>query len=240
MNIDPRRRLTDSEIGEASELLSSLENFILTDVEDRRIWRGAGADFSVKSAGKILSIKRREAEQLGLPNFPYTRVWLNTSIPPKVCFFVWTLLRGRVLTVDKLQKRGMLVVNRCCLCKICDESRTHLFSSCILSKKIWAYFWESFGLVFYCDMGFEDLLSTPPPHSASRIGKFYWELLFHAIVWSIWLERNSRCFQGIEKRETQIISSVKELIWSWGLSNPIGKTLFLDDVICSWPRLINL
>jgi hypothetical protein len=38
-----------------------------------------------------------------------------------VAFFAWTAAHGKILTVDNLRRKGMVVVNRCWLCEADGE-----------------------------------------------------------------------------------------------------------------------
>jgi hypothetical protein len=43
-----------------------------------------------------------------------------------VAFFVWSAALGNILTTENLQKRHVIVVDRCCMCKKNRESMDHL------------------------------------------------------------------------------------------------------------------
>jgi hypothetical protein len=51
--------------------------------------------------------------------------------------FVWLLLEQRILTWDKLTKRGFLGPSICLLCKESEENVLHLFGECSFIKNIW-------------------------------------------------------------------------------------------------------
>jgi hypothetical protein len=44
-----------------------------------------------------------------------------------VNFFVWTAARGKILSLDDLRKRGIIVINWCCMCNEKRELIDHLF-----------------------------------------------------------------------------------------------------------------
>jgi hypothetical protein len=48
-------------------------------------------------------------------SFPWKSVW-RSKAPPKVAFFVWMAVCCKILTLDNLGRRGIVVVNRCWLC----------------------------------------------------------------------------------------------------------------------------
>jgi hypothetical protein len=57
----------------------------------------------------------------GQISFPCNSIW-RSKAPPRVAFFAWTAIRNKILTLDNLRRRGMVVVNRCWLCEADGES----------------------------------------------------------------------------------------------------------------------
>ena len=55
-----------------------------------------------------------------------------------VCFFAWTVALGKVLTMDNLRKRGMVVMDWICMCKSNRESVDHLLLHCTIAWELWA------------------------------------------------------------------------------------------------------
>ncbi|RVX18327.1 putative ribonuclease H protein [Vitis vinifera] len=81
--------------------------------EDSILWRkGRNGQFRVKEAYNLLA----RSDDTG---FPSRSIWV-TRVPTKVCFFAWEATWGRVLTLDRLQRRGLQLPNRCFLCG-CEE-----------------------------------------------------------------------------------------------------------------------
>ncbi|RVW69131.1 Cycloartenol synthase [Vitis vinifera] len=56
----------------------------------------------------------------------------------KISFFAWEASWGRVLTLDRLQKRGWALANRCFLCQTCGESIDHLFLHCERTREVYS------------------------------------------------------------------------------------------------------
>ena len=82
-------------------------------------WRGGAKDgFQVKAYYNALM------PQSGL-NLPWKSIW-KSKAPPRVAFFVWTAALGRILTTDNLQRRRVIVLDYCWLCKRSGESISHL------------------------------------------------------------------------------------------------------------------
>ncbi|KAJ4780789.1 RNA-directed DNA polymerase (reverse transcriptase)-related family protein [Rhynchospora pubera] len=59
-----------------------------------------------------------------------TRLVWKLKVPPRVTTFSWLLLHDKLPTIINLQKKGMTIVNRCCLCKSQAETMLHLFRTC--------------------------------------------------------------------------------------------------------------
>ncbi|KAJ4801841.1 RNA-directed DNA polymerase (reverse transcriptase)-related family protein [Rhynchospora pubera] len=66
-----------------------------------------------------------------MPKIPsnLNHLW-KLHLPPRIKTFCWLLLQNKIPTIDNLQKRGMTIVNRCCLCLSDAESVAHTFTLC--------------------------------------------------------------------------------------------------------------
>jgi hypothetical protein len=90
-------------------------------------------------------------------SFTWKSVW-RSQAPPRVAFFVWTAARSRILTLDNLGRRGMVVVNRCWLCEKEGESVDHLLLHCGTASELWNAFFVRFGLCWVMPRSVKDLL----------------------------------------------------------------------------------
>jgi hypothetical protein len=51
-------------------------------------------------------------------------------VPWRLAFFVWFAALGKILTLDNLRTRNVVVVEWCCMCKKSGESIDHLLIHC--------------------------------------------------------------------------------------------------------------
>ena len=57
--------------------------------------------------------------------FPWRLVW-QSKVSPRVAFFSWSTSLGKILTIDNIRKRHIIVLDWCYMCKRCEESVDHL------------------------------------------------------------------------------------------------------------------
>jgi len=70
------------------------------------------------------------------------RVIYKLKLIPKIGFFLWLVVRDRLLTLDNLRKRGLIVRNRCILCGRVEEMINHLLLFYEFTKKVWNQLWQ--------------------------------------------------------------------------------------------------
>ena len=77
--------------------------------------------------------------------FPWKIIW-KAKVPPRIAFFSWTAALGKLLTIDNLRKRHLIIVDWCCLCKTSGESVDHLLLHCSLAWELWSMVFGLFGV----------------------------------------------------------------------------------------------
>ena len=108
------RPFNDWELEEVERLFCCLDGKkVSVDEEDRVRWMDSkDGVFSVKSLYRAL-------QPVSLASFPSKIIW-NSRVQPKLSFFAWEASWGRVLTLDRFQKKGWALANRCFLCQMCE------------------------------------------------------------------------------------------------------------------------
>ncbi|RVX19454.1 LINE-1 reverse transcriptase-like [Vitis vinifera] len=111
-------------------LLHVLRDYKPSMEEDSVCWKGGrNGKFRVKEAYRLVA----------RPNdivFPSRCIWVD-SVPTKVAFYAWESTWGRVLTLDRLQKRGWQLPNCCFLCGCEEEIVNHILIHCTVVRVLW-------------------------------------------------------------------------------------------------------
>ena len=163
-------------------------------MDTRRIKKSTGLDilrwqkatkgtFTVKEA-YYLATRREEEEE----DKDWKQLWRNKWWP-KVIIFAWLVGKGRILTWDKLQKRGFQGPPRCSLCKQEEETQEHLLNSCPYAQHQWEEVKNLFGksnkdrtdikqTIFHSGKG----------HFLGSIVKRIWSLAVGFVIWLLWKE----------------------------------------------------
>ena len=157
--------------------------------EDSVIWRqGRNGQFRVKEAYS-LSANPNDT------GFPSRCIWVAT-VPTKVAFFAWEAMWGKVLTLDRLQRRGVQLPNCCFLCGCEEENVNHILIHCIVVRALWDIV---LGLVdvkwVFPETVKEVLISWRGPFVGKKRKKV-WKFILLCIFWTVWKERNRLAFRG--------------------------------------------
>ena len=70
---------------------------------------------------------------------------LKVKAPSRVAFFVWTATVGKILALDNLWKRNIMV-EWCYICKHYREPIDHLLLHCEVATELWNVFFQLFGV----------------------------------------------------------------------------------------------
>ena len=96
--------------------------------------------FNIKEAYNIRIGNRAEEVET------WKNIW-TLNLWTKVALFAWVIVKGRILTCENLQKRGIHGPSQCCLCSQAKETTNHLLDSCPFAAAIWDKgamgFWKS-------------------------------------------------------------------------------------------------
>ena len=146
--------------------------------------------------------------------------------------FGWLALRNRILTMDNLRRRDVVVVNACPFCLKDEESVDHILVKCNFANMTRSVV---LGL-FMVPYSLSDLFEAWTCPSMAPRGKEMWKLSFLAVIWIIWKESNTRCFKGI-MGVNSITDKIKLFVALWVSINPNFQGILLDQVLLNWKEI---
>jgi hypothetical protein len=132
-------------------------------------------------------------------------VW-RTQASSRAVFISWSAALGKILTVDNLRKRNIIIVDRCCLCKRDGETVDHLLLHCDVASTLWFHVFAQFGMSWVMPRRFIDLFACWWKFGRLRSAMF-WKMVPICIFWCVWNERNLRCFKDLENFVEEILAS---------------------------------
>jgi len=107
------------------------ENKVKTGEDILKWGKSTKGTFTVKEAYYLMGQQERAEE-----NTEWKTIWDNKWWP-KITLFAWLVAKERILTWDKIQKRGILRPSRCSLCNAEAESQDHILNNCSYAKHLW-------------------------------------------------------------------------------------------------------
>ena len=114
-------------------------------------------------------------------------VWMKLA-PPKVEFFMWLALLGKLNKKQTLCDRGIMQTNQnaCTFCETQPETLDHILLSCSKSKLIWSTIANELDQVLSFPNSFKQHYETwMAVKWKSKATKKVWSSSFFAIAWSI-------------------------------------------------------
>ncbi|KAF5471044.1 hypothetical protein F2P56_011519 [Juglans regia] len=160
--------------------------------EDGLIWTHTGnKKFSVRSYYKFFTVHPTNA-------FPWKSIW-KSNAPFKVAFFGWLASHGKILTIDKLKKRGIYLTDWCFMCKHSSESTDHLLLHCEVVKALWDDIFTRLGIAWVMPRRVSDLFSCWRGIRGNRHIAAVWKMVPLCLMCCTWIERNGRCFENRER-----------------------------------------
>ena len=103
----------------------------------------------------------------------FGRLW-KFKAPPRILVFGWLALRNRILTMDNLRRRGMVVVDGFPLCLKDEEFVDHLLLRCNFAYRMWTVVLGWFGCSWVLPNSLLDLFEAWSGPSLAPRGKEMW------------------------------------------------------------------
>ena len=140
------------------------------------------------------------------PHIAFSWIW-KAKIIPRIKFFSWLLLSGRLNTRNMLRRRQFNISNTfdCSMCAANrEETVEHLFFGCAFSQSCWNCL--NFPISYTSNENRLHLLS----HSREKWKKKLFMDVFAIASWNIWKERNNLDFNGVTPKLSSWKARFKE------------------------------
>ena len=119
-------------------------------------------------------------------------------MPPKVAFFAWEATKGKILTLEQLQRRGYSLANKCFLCHSEVKTVDHLLLHCVKTRALWNLLFSLFGVAWVLSGSVKETLLGWHGAFVGKTREKAWKITHLCIFWSIWNEINLLAFGNEE------------------------------------------
>ena len=136
-----------------------------------------------------------------------------------------------------LKRRGRILVNVCPMCLRVEETVDHLLLNCTKAQFICRSMVEWLDCSWVFLQSLQDLFQAWKAPSGGPRGKELWKLSFLAVLWTIWKERNSRCFEGASNSQRCLVERTKFLVALWVSTSPLFKDFSIDQIKHHWKEI---
>jgi len=147
-----------------------------------------------------------------IKDYKWEDIW-KTKVENKCKFFLWLLLQRKLLTSDRIIKRGGQANPICQLCRTRNESMTHMVANCPYSKRVWWHIAQQTGhlniqprqsvtnlKLWWSDLSGET--QTADPEHRNQIITY--------TTWNIWKERCRRVYDNKALTEIQLVAVIRQ------------------------------
>jgi hypothetical protein len=141
-------------------------------------------------------------------------IW-KSKAPPMVAFFVWTAALGKILTMDNLRKKNIIVAEWCCMCKKSGESIVHLLLHCEVAMEVWNMVCHLFGVMWVMTGSVVECLRSWRVQKGNRTVLQTWRMVPLCVMWCLWREMNARNFEDREIGLMELKKRVIQTLFSW-------------------------
>ena len=102
----------------------------------------------------------------------------------------------KVLTLDRLQIRGVQLPNCCFLCGCEEENVNHILLHCIVTRALWDIIFVLIDVKWVLPESVKETLISWRGSFVGKKRKKIWKFIPLCIFWTVWKERNRLAFRG--------------------------------------------
>lgn len=119
-----------------------------------------------------------------------------------MAYFAWSTTLGKILTMDNLKKRHVIVVDWCCMCKNCGESMDHLLLYCEMTSALSNTIFNLVRLAWVMHSCVVVIFACWKGHFDRLQNAVMWKMVPSCIMYCLWRKRND---QSVEEREWMMV-----------------------------------
>ncbi|XP_071695920.1 uncharacterized protein [Rutidosis leptorrhynchoides] len=145
-------------------------------------------------------------------------VWFTQNIP-RHAFMLWLAINERLSTQDRLEQWGLQQNQVCPLCSMVRDSHSHLFVHCSYVQKVWVDFKgkakmdDLIDAILSGNHRWPDIVNLVATQKCNKsIWSIIRRLVFGAVIYMIWGERNARIYQDKKRSEDVLIKAIFDVV----------------------------
>ena len=165
-------------------------------------------------------------------SLPSKGIWAP-NVPTKSAFYAWEAVWGKVLTLDKLQRRGWHLPNRCYLRGCAAESINLILLHCSVVSLLWDIIFAIVGAHWVFPKTVKEAIISWKDSFVGKKRKKVWNAVLICIFWTVWKERNHIAFKDGKLAIHRLKNSFVYNLWSWNglyLGDEASSLRFLEVV----------
>ncbi|MBA0799028.1 hypothetical protein Gohar_009564, partial [Gossypium harknessii] len=176
------------------------------------------------------SAYRKVCEDTLNPKEAFWRIPWKFKGPHRIRFFIWLVLKQKLLTNVERVRRGCGSSNTCSICGHVLENVMHILRDYPTAKGVSEIIPQQTFSSFYLGSLFDWMATNLQNQLTSSTGGIDWSYLFGIITWRIWKSRNMFVFQGISWSVEEII----KIYFSYSSVSSISK-FEAQRTLPNWP-----
>ena len=145
----------------------------------------------------------------------------------------WLVVKEAVLMQENLMKKGIQMCPRCFFCEQKAETINHLFLHCKVVSQLWNLFTNFRGIKWTMSKRAGQALLSWNYEGSGSMDKNRWKIVPAVILWTIWKERNSRCFESVSSLLHRIKTNCIITFCYWCSSEYIDDPVAIVDILGS-------
>lgn len=124
--------------------------------------------------------------------FPWKVLWCS-KVPLRVAFFSWTVALMKILTIDNLWKKEIIMLDWCCMCKRSGESVDLLLLYCPIACEMWTMVRCLFGLQWVVPLRFTNMFAAWQGAFGRHHNIAFRRVVPPCIMWCLWSLEGTEC-----------------------------------------------